>query len=156
PNTISALLTSPRATGLSPSTPSSPMPTMDNQRGAAAVSLISCASGSARDMRRILILGGTVEARQLGQRLAARADLAVTLSLAGRTASPAAQAVPVRSGGFGGAHGLADYLATERVDALIDATHPYAAMISANAARAAELTKIPLLALRRPAWLPVA
>jgi precorrin-6A/cobalt-precorrin-6A reductase len=107
-------------------------------------------------MRRILILGGTVEARHLAQRLAGRADLAVTLSLAGRTASPAAQPVPVRTGGFGGAQGLADYLSAERFDALIDATHPYAAIISANAAHAVELTKIPLLALRRPAWSPVA
>jgi len=107
-------------------------------------------------MQRILVLGGTTEARQLSARLAARADLAVTLSLAGRTASPAAQPVPVRSGGFGGAQGLADYLAAERVDLLIDATHPYAAMISANAARAAELAKTPLLALRRPPWVPVA
>jgi precorrin-6A/cobalt-precorrin-6A reductase len=105
--------------------------------------------------QRILILGGTGEARQLAQRLAARADLAVTLSLAGRTASPAAQPVPVRTGGFGGAQGLADYLAAERIDALIDATHPYAATISANAARAARLRKTPLLALRRAPWIPV-
>jgi precorrin-6A/cobalt-precorrin-6A reductase len=105
--------------------------------------------------RRILILGGTGAARQLAGRLAARADLAVTLSLAGRTASPAAQAVPVRVGGFGGAQGLADYLAAERIDALVDATHPYAATISANAARAGELRKTPLLALRRPPWLAV-
>src|SRR4029079_11430620 len=91
--------------------------------------------------------GGAGDARHLAQRLANRTDLAVTLSLAGRTGSPAAQPVPVRTGGFGGAPGLADYLSAERVDALIDATHPYAAMISANAARAAELTKIPLLAL---------
>jgi precorrin-6A/cobalt-precorrin-6A reductase len=107
-------------------------------------------------MRRILILGGTGEARQLAARLAARADLAVTLSLAGRTASPAAQAVPVRIGGFGGARGLADYLAAERIDALIDATHPYAATMSTNAACAAKLRKTPLLALRRPPWIPVA
>jgi len=107
-------------------------------------------------MQRILILGGTAEARQLAERLAARADLAVTLSLAGRTASPAAQPVPVRIGGFGGAQGLAEYLAAERVDLLIDATHPYAATISANAARAAELANVPLLALRRPPWVQVA
>jgi precorrin-6A/cobalt-precorrin-6A reductase len=106
-------------------------------------------------MRRILILGGTGEARQLAGRLAARADLAVTLSLAGRTASPAPQIVPVRIGGFGGAQGLADYLAAERIDVLIDATHPYAAMMSANAARAAKLSKTRLLALRRPPWIPV-
>src|ERR1700730_18178052 len=133
PNTISASATSPRATAARPSIPSSPMPTMDSQRGAAAVSL---ATTSRRDMRRILILGGTTEARRLAERLAGRHDLAVTLSLAGRTATPAAQPVPVRIGGFGGAEGLAAHLATERVDVLIDATHPYAANISANAAHA--------------------
>ena len=70
-------------------------------------------------MRRILILGGTTEARLLAERLAARRDLAVTLSLAGRTANPLVQPVPVRSGGFGGAEGLAAYLTRERVDELI-------------------------------------
>jgi precorrin-6A/cobalt-precorrin-6A reductase len=80
----------------------------------------------------------------------------VTLSLAGRTANPAAQPVPVRSGGFGGAEGLAAYLKTERIDALIDATHPYAAIIAANAAQAARAAGVPLLALRRPAWVAVA
>jgi precorrin-6A/cobalt-precorrin-6A reductase len=104
---------------------------------------------------RILILGGTAEARGLAKRLAGRSDLAVTLSLAGRTAAPALQPVPVRIGGFGGAGGLADYLSAERIDALIDATHPYAAVISANAARAAKSTGVPLLALRRPPWVPV-
>ncbi len=106
-------------------------------------------------MRRILILGGTTEARRLAQRLAGRHDLAATLSLAGRTANPVVQPVPVRIGGFGGAQGLADYLATERIDALIDATHPYAAVIAANAARAAGATGVPLLALRRPPWVAV-
>ena len=86
-------------------------------------------------------------------RLAGRGDLRVTLSLAGRTASPAPQPVPVRSGGFGGAAGLADYLVMERIDALIDATHPYAAIISANAAAAAHKTKVPFVALRRPPWI---
>jgi precorrin-6A/cobalt-precorrin-6A reductase len=107
-------------------------------------------------MRRILILGGTAEARRLAERLAPRRDLAVTLSLAGRTANPAAQAVPVRIGGFGGANGLAEYLAAERVDLLIDATHPYAAIMSANAAQAAAAAGIRLLALRRPPWTAVA
>jgi precorrin-6A/cobalt-precorrin-6A reductase len=107
-------------------------------------------------MRRILILGGTTEARALAERLAGRADLAVTLSLAGRTANPVAQPVPVRSGGFGGAEGLADYLAREHIDALIDATHPYAAIMAANAARAASLAGVPLMALRRPPWSAVA
>ncbi|HEY2230386.1 MAG TPA: cobalt-precorrin-6A reductase [Xanthobacteraceae bacterium] len=107
-------------------------------------------------MRRILILGGTTEARRLAARLAGRHDLAVTLSLAGRTAHPVAQPVPVRIGGFGGAQGLADYLAAERIDALIDATHPYAAIIAANAARAAGAAGVPLLGLRRPPWMAVA
>lgn len=104
---------------------------------------------------RILILGGTSEARQLAGKLAARADLSVTLSLAGRTESPVAQGVPVRSGGFGGAEGLAVYLRETGIDLLIDATHPYAARISANAAQAAWQTGIPMLALRRPGWEPV-
>jgi len=101
---------------------------------------------------RILILGGTAEARALAGVLVERKDLAVTLSLAGRTAQPLAQGVPVRSGGFGGAEGLADYLRAERIDVLIDATHPYAAAISANAVEAARAAKAPLLALRRLPW----
>jgi precorrin-6A/cobalt-precorrin-6A reductase len=104
-------------------------------------------------MRRILILGGTTEARRLAECLAERVDVAVTVSLAGRTTAPAAHAVQVRVGGFGGTEGLGQYLTTERVDALVDATHPYAAIISANAADAAAATRIPLLALRRPPWV---
>jgi precorrin-6A/cobalt-precorrin-6A reductase len=107
-------------------------------------------------MRRILILGGTFEARRLAAALAARPDLSVTLSLAGRTADPAPQPVPVRIGGFGGAEGLARQLKTAGIDVLVDATHPYAAVISANAARAAEIARTPLLALRRPPWDAVA
>lgn len=103
---------------------------------------------------RILILGGTAEARQLAGRLATRIDLAVTLSLAGRTQEPVPQPAPVRSGGFGGAEGLAAYLRGERVSLLIDATHPYAARISANAARAAGITGVPILRLDREAWRP--
>ena len=78
------------------------------------------------------------------------------LSLAGRTSKPVPHPVPIRVGGFGGADGLADYLATERIDCLIDATHPYAAVMSHNAAQAAQAARVPLLALRRPAWEPVA
>jgi len=103
-------------------------------------------------MKRILILGGTGEARLLAEALAKRSDFAVTLSLAGRTAKPLPQPVPVRRGGFGGTEGLAGYLRAEKIDALIDATHPYAAMISAKAAEAAHATGVPLLALRRVAW----
>jgi precorrin-6A/cobalt-precorrin-6A reductase len=119
-----------------------------HQHGGATCSTI----GSDNDMQRILILGGTSEARQLSERLAARPDLVVTLSLAGRTAAPARQGVPTRVGGFGGPEGLANYLEAERIDTLIDATHPYAAIISANAAWAAEQKRVRLLALRRPLW----
>jgi len=92
----------------------------------------------------------------LAGRLAGRAGLDITLSLAGRTASPAAQPVPVRVGGFGGAEGLANYLVGERIDALIDATHPYATMISVNAVEAARHSGVRLIALRRPPWTKVA
>jgi precorrin-6A/cobalt-precorrin-6A reductase len=104
----------------------------------------------------ILILGGTAEARQLASALADRKIFAVTLSLAGRTAEPAPQPVPVRRGGFGGADGLARYLRDQRIDVLIDATHPYAAAISANAAKASAVTNVKLLALRRPPWNKIA
>jgi precorrin-6A/cobalt-precorrin-6A reductase len=103
-------------------------------------------------MQRILILGGTAEARELAQKLAGREEFAVTLSLAGRTANPAPQGVPVRNGGFGGSKGLAKYLAAERINVLIDATHPYAAAMSDSAARAVQLIDVRLLALRRPPW----
>ncbi len=107
-------------------------------------------------MPRVLILGGTTEARLLGERLAKRGGLEVTLSLAGRTASPVPHAVPVRVGGFGGAAGLAAYLVAERIDTLIDATHPYANIISDNAAAAASRTGVPFVALRRPSWIAIA
>lgn len=100
----------------------------------------------------ILILGGTSEARVLAGRLGAHEGYAVTLSLAGRTANPVAQPVPVRVGGFGGAEGLARYLEAEKISLLIDATHPFAAQISRNAAQAATRAEVPLIALRRSAW----
>lgn len=102
---------------------------------------------------RILILGGTAEARQLAVRLLPFG--AVTLSLAGRTQAPAAQGVPVRVGGFGGAEGLARHLRDQRIDLLVDATHPFAARISANAAEAAAGAGVAAIALSRPAWQQV-
>jgi precorrin-6A/cobalt-precorrin-6A reductase len=105
---------------------------------------------------RVLILGGTTEARRLAERLAPRADLDVTLSLAGRTSRPVPHPVPLRVGGFGGPAGLAAHLTSERIDRLVDATHPYAAQMSAHASEAARRAGVPLLALRRPAWQPVA
>ena len=107
-------------------------------------------------MPRILILGGTTEARVLGERLATRGGLDVTLSLAGRTALPVRHAVPVRAAGFGGTRGLADYLLANEIDVLIDATHPYASVISANAVEAARKTGAAFIALRRPPWIKVA
>ncbi|MBV9969236.1 MAG: cobalt-precorrin-6A reductase, partial [Xanthobacteraceae bacterium] len=94
-------------------------------------------------------------ARRLAECLAPRADLDVTLSLAGRTAKPAGHPVPVRIGGFGGASGLAAFISAQEIDVVIDATHPYAARISANAAAAAERMGVPLLVIERPAWEPV-
>ncbi|QDQ12801.1 cobalt-precorrin-6A reductase [Streptomyces spectabilis] len=106
----------------------------------------------------ILILGGTTEARRLAEHLAdgAPRGLRVTNSLAGRVAAPRLVPGEVRVGGFGGAEGLAAWLRAHAVDALIDATHPFAGTISFNAARAAAAAHVPLLALRRPGWVPVA
>ncbi|EJJ31558.1 cobalt-precorrin-6A reductase [Rhizobium sp. CF142] len=103
---------------------------------------------------RILILGGTSEARRLAEELATREDFDILLSLAGRTQAPAQQPVPVRIGGFGGAEGLASFLTGGGYHLLVDATHPFAERISANAAIAAERTGIDALALVRPEWVP--
>jgi len=101
---------------------------------------------------RVLILGGTGEARALAAELAARPGVEVTSSLAGRVRDPALPAGAVRIGGFGGVAGLAAYLAAEQIDRLVDATHPFAATISAHAASAADATGVPLVVLRRPGW----
>lgn len=105
----------------------------------------------------VLVLGGTTEARRLAESLAGAlpAGAQVTSSLAGRVASPKLPPGEVRVGGFGGADGLAEWLRTHRVDALIDATHPFAGTISFHAASAAAVAHVPLLALRRPGWVPV-
>jgi precorrin-6A/cobalt-precorrin-6A reductase len=105
---------------------------------------------------RILVLGGTTEARQLAERLSERPELKATISLAGRTADPKPLPLPTRIGGFGGVAGLADYLANEKIDLLIDATHPFANQISANAAAAAQIAGIPVFALCRPGWVRTA
>lgn len=97
-------------------------------------------------------MGGTTEARLLAGKLGARSDVSVILSLAGRTRSPVAMPVPVISGGFGGVEGLARWLTTNHIDLLIDATHPFAAIMSHNAVGASGQSGVPLLALRRPAW----
>ncbi|HKM65230.1 MAG TPA: cobalt-precorrin-6A reductase [Acidisphaera sp.] len=101
---------------------------------------------------RLLILGGTTEASALARAVAGDGRVRATLSLAGRTRAPLAQPVPVRVGGFGGSEGLADYLTAHRIDAVIDATHPFASQITANAVAAARTARVPLLGLVRPPW----
>jgi precorrin-6A/cobalt-precorrin-6A reductase len=130
------------------------MPTMDSQRGDGALcaEFVSSNGSLPTGMSRILILGGTTEARELAERLASRADLEIVMSLAGRTKSPAPQPARLRSGGFGGAARLADYLRHEKIDALVDATHPYANIISGNAVAAARRSGVPLITLRRSPW----
>jgi precorrin-6A/cobalt-precorrin-6A reductase len=100
----------------------------------------------------VLVLGGTTEARELAAALASRPGVRVTTSLAGRVSRPGAVDGDVRVGGFGGAEGLAAWLREHRVDAVVDATHPFAARITANAARAAAAAGVPSLVLRRPGW----
>ncbi|WP_112663402.1 cobalt-precorrin-6A reductase [Microvirga flavescens] len=102
---------------------------------------------------RILILGGTTEAFALAGRLAGFTEFHPLLSFAGRTGNPRQVSIPTRIGGFGGIHGLERFLADDGVEAVIDATHPFAARISRNAALACVQAQIPLLALRRPPWI---
>ena len=105
--------------------------------------------------RRVLILGGTGEAVSLARLLGSRTEYDVVTSLAGRTRRPAAVPGRVRTGGFGGVKGLTACLAAERVDAVVDATHPYAATISNHAKLACDAAGVPRVQLWRPAWSPV-
>jgi precorrin-6A/cobalt-precorrin-6A reductase len=102
---------------------------------------------------RFLVLGGTFEASKLAVLLADRNDIWSLLSFAGRTTAPRAPKIPYRIGGFGGADGLQSYLEAERIDVLVDATHPFAEQISRHAAIAAARANIPLIVLSRPAWV---
>jgi len=101
---------------------------------------------------KILILGGTAEAATLAERLAERPATEVMTSLAGRTRSPRSVPGDLRIGGFGGAAAMADFIKAEKFDLLIDATHPFATQISANAATACAAAGIRRLQLCRPAW----
>lgn len=102
----------------------------------------------------ILLLGGTKEAAALARELvAAKPDARIITSLAGRTKEPAPLAGEVRTGGFGGVEGLARYLQENRVTRLIDATHPFARQISANAVEAASIAGVPLEIRTRKPWL---
>ena len=99
---------------------------------------------------RILLLGGTAEARRLAAEL--HPQVRVTSSLAGRVPDPALPVGEVRMGGFGGVDGIRRWLRDEQADAVVDATHPFAAAITANAAVACREAGVPHLVLARPAW----
>ncbi len=103
----------------------------------------------------LLILGGTTEARALARAVAER-GLRATLSLAGRVERPLRQPLPQRIGGFGGIKGLREWLRAEGITHVIDATHPFAARISHNAVAACAADSVPLIALARPQWQPLA
>ncbi len=101
---------------------------------------------------RVLLLGGTSEARALAKTLHPRVD--IVSSLAGRVPDPALPVGPVRIGGFGGVDGLRRWLRDEHIDAVVDATHPFAATMTAHAAQVCTEFGIPHLVLARPAWTP--
>jgi precorrin-6A/cobalt-precorrin-6A reductase len=103
-------------------------------------------------MKRLFILGGTGDGVELARQAMSLPGLEVISSLAGRTSTPKSLVGSVRIGGFGGEAGLVEYLETEQIDLVIDATHPFAAKISGNAAGAARRVGIPWLMLVRPGW----
>lgn len=98
------------------------------------------------------MLGGTTEATALCRRMA-EVGVAGTISFAGRVARPVRQPLPQRVGGFGGVAGLVDYLRTQGITHVVDATHPFAAQMSANAVDACAEADVPLIALTRAPWL---
>jgi len=104
--------------------------------------------------RRLLILGGTREARELAHKLGMDDRWHIISSLAGRTRTPLLPQGETRTGGFGGQDGLRDYLVTNAIEVVADATHPYAVEISARTQRIAADIGIPYLRLERPPWLP--
>jgi precorrin-6A/cobalt-precorrin-6A reductase len=106
------------------------------------------------ERKKLLILGGTEGARRLAGRLAEHSGLAVITSLAGRTSRPEAISGALRRGGFGGVVGLQAYLAEEQISLVVDATHPFAEVISQNAAKACAALGLSLLRLTRPPWTP--
>ncbi len=104
-------------------------------------------------MTSILILGGTAEAAALAKGIARRAPgVDVVTSLAGLLDGTPDLPGRLRRGGFGGADGLGRYLANERIDALVDATHPFACTMAATARSAACRAEVPRIKLVRPMW----
>jgi precorrin-6A/cobalt-precorrin-6A reductase len=103
-------------------------------------------------LTRVLLLGGTAEARELAARLHPQVD--IVSSLAGRVPDPALPVGAVRIGGFGGVQGLREWLRDEHIDVIVDATHPFATTITANVAEVCGQLRLPYLLLVRPAWDP--
>ena len=108
----------------------------------------------ASQRKKLLVLAGAAEARRLCDELSRLPQLEILASLAGRTTRPSRYLVPTRIGGFGGAEGLTNFVRSERFDAIIDATHPFAVQISCNAIAAAKKLGIPIGRLDRPEWIP--
>jgi precorrin-6A/cobalt-precorrin-6A reductase len=118
------------------------------------IEMQSVTTSTRNHVPRVLILGGTSEASELATHLAARSDVTVISSLAGRVSHPRLPAGIVRVGGFGGVAGLVSYLLDENIRVVIDATHPFASKISGNAELACNTLSLPLIALERPPWEP--
>jgi precorrin-6A/cobalt-precorrin-6A reductase len=102
--------------------------------------------------RRVLILGGTTEGRELATACAGLPGITTISSLAGRTANPLRPRGDLRIGGFGGVDGLTGYLRATGIDAVVDATHPFAATMTGHAVAATTAAGVPMLLLRRPGW----
>ena len=133
-----AVSTTERLAADRPSGPSSPNPMIVNH-------------GASPIAHNLLVLGGTTAATALCQRLA-EDGITGTVSFAGRVKRPVRQPLPQRVGGFGGVEGLVEFLRAEGISHVIDATHPFAAQMSAHAVDACAQTHIPLIALTRPPW----
>lgn len=102
--------------------------------------------------QRLLILGGTADANRLAAAVAREPRIDAVLSYAGRTESPRPPPIASRIGGFGGVAGLVNYLREQAIDRVVDATHPFAAQMSAHAVEACAIAGVKLLALERGPW----
>lgn len=103
---------------------------------------------------RLLLLAGSGEARQIARGLSDMPGVSVTASLAGATRAPADLGVPTRVGGFGGVDGFRGFLRQHKIDAVLDATHPFAARITARTAAICAGLNLPHATVLRPEWQP--
>jgi precorrin-6A/cobalt-precorrin-6A reductase len=116
------------------------------------MSSLGAMASSATQRLRVLILGGTADANRLVAAVAGVAGIDAVLSYAGRTDNPTPPPIAWRVGGFGGIDGLVNYLRIEKIDRVVDATHPFATQMSAHAVAACATAAVPLLALERAPW----